>query len=111
MLIYKQSKSRQYNDKLFEQGCYVLIADEVREGMIIALTKCRYFYVDFIDKEFVSEAIGNLYADDDFDIAPEHTKITFIDEAGNEITDIPGYAPVIAWYRVRGNHIPDNEYL
>lgn len=109
MLKYKKDgKSYQYYEGLFESGYDVLIADGVRVDMFIALTKCRYFYVEDIDKEFISDEVGDLYPYDalDSEILPEHTKLTFYDEAGNAIVEIPGNAPVIAWKRVKGSHLP-----
>lgn len=98
-----------YNKNLFEQGNNVIIADEVEEGMIICLSKCRYFYVNDIDKEFINDDVSDLYckncdSDNGDSCPPEHTVITFIDELLNEITNIPGTATVIAYKGIKGKH-------
>ena len=94
-----------FNKNLFEEGNNVLIADEVKQGMIICLSANRYFYVDDIDKEFIDEEASKLYGDFD-DVKPEHSKITFIDEDLEKITDIPGTAFVIAYGRIDGKYSP-----
>jgi len=92
-----------FNKKLFEEGYHVIIADEVKDGMIIALSECRYFYVDDIDKFFINDEVSKIYGDNDT-VKPEHSKITFYNEIDEEITDIPGTAHVIAYGRIKGNH-------
>lgn len=73
-----------------------ILANDVQVGMKIKLThsseqrykyfNARYFYVDDIDKEFISEEVSDLYDDDvlEEDIKPEHTKLTFYNEPDND---------------------------
>lgn len=93
-----------FNKRLFEKGCKVLIANEVEEDMIIALSNNRYFYVCSIDKHFINNKVANLYHEDDEDIKPEHTMLDFFNENDSEILSIPGTAEVIAYKRIMGNH-------
>lgn len=93
-----------YREKLFLKGNNVLIADEVKEGMIICLSNGGYFYVDDIVKEFISDEVAELYDDDAENIAPEHTVIMFIGDGFEEISEIPATAHVIAFSRIEGKH-------
>ena len=98
-----------FNKNLFCKGYNVIIANEVKVGMIICLSKNRYFYVDDFDEEYINEEVSKLYDDCD-EVAPEHIKITFYNEDDEEITDIPGTAHVIAYDRIDGNHNKNLDY-
>jgi len=94
-----------FREGLFVHGHNVLIADEVDYGMILCLSKNRYFYVAMLEKEFINDEVAKLYQDDEV-VPPQHTSITFYDEDDNEITNVPGTALVIAFTRIDGTHNP-----
>lgn len=94
---------QKYKKGMFEKGKETLIADEVEIGMIIALSKNKYFYIDDIEKFFINDKVGKLYGDND-PVKPEHTKITFYDEDDNSIIEIPGTECCISFKRVDGKH-------
>ncbi len=94
-----------YNKKTFCDGNNVLLANEIQQGMILALANKKYFYVDDIDSFFISDEVADLYPDDsDNEILPEHSKYTFTNENFEEITDIPFDAKIIAFKRIEGTH-------
>lgn len=97
-------KTIQYKKGLFEHGNNVFIANEVVPGMIIALKNNKYFYVDDVDSEFINDEVAELYTDDDTDILPEHTTITFYDEDENEIRGVLGTELCICFVRGDGKH-------
>lgn len=93
-----------YNKTLFLKEKGLFKADEVQIGFIIALANGEFFHVDDIDKFFINDKVSKLYKDDDFNVLPEHTKITFYDEIGNVISDVPGEALCICYGRENGKH-------
>lgn len=97
---------KQYKAGLFESGLKTIIADKVENGMIIALSNNKYFYVDDMDKEFINDEVADLYADDvkESDIKHEHTTITFYDEDGNSIYGVLGTEKCIAFTRIDGDY-------
>lgn len=104
---------KKFKKSTFEQGHNTILAINVEPGMILALTKNKYFYVDDLEPEFASNEIAKLYEDisDEACIElsinhPEHTVLTFYDEDENEITNIPGDAKVIAFQRIDGPEQP-----
>ena len=66
-------------------------AHEIQIGSLLLLNNNRYFEVDDIRHEFISNEIAALYPDDvkDEDINPKHYTITFVDGFFNTITKVP----------------------
>ena len=93
-----------YNKNLFEQAFNVLIADELETGMIICLSKNRYFYIEDLEKEFINDDVADLYPEYNKNVLPEHTKITLYDERENFISHIPGNIYVNAFKKIVGTH-------
>jgi len=92
-----------WNKNLFTEGNNTILANDVECGMIISLTKNRYFYVDDMECFFINDDVSNIYNDGDEEIKPEHVILTFYNENEKEIYSIPGDAKVIAFERITGN--------
>jgi hypothetical protein len=81
MTIYEHN----YNVKNFtkhEFVCLKLKSREVKEGDKILMSNGKLFDVDYIEKEYISDEVGDLYdyTVKEEDIKIEHTKYQFIDE-------------------------------
>lgn len=91
-----------YRKELFESGFNTIIASEVQIGMIICLSRNRYFYVDDIGLFFKNGKVAKLYGDSD-EVALEHYTITFYSEDFDSISNIPPTTYVIAFKRIDGD--------
>ena len=82
MTIYEHN----YDEKKFSKEkfvCLRLKSMDVDEGDKILMSNGKLFYVDYIEKEYISDEVGDLYPDtvtDEEIIKPEHIKYQFIDE-------------------------------
>ena len=81
MTIYEHN----YDEKKFSKQSFVCLrlkAREVKEHDKILMSNEKIFDVDYIEKEYISDEVGDLYDDTvtDEEIKPEHTKYQFINE-------------------------------
>jgi hypothetical protein len=89
----RQGKEIKFKNGLFttlDMGTLVP-AHEIQIGTLLLYSNNRYFEVDDIVREFISDEVAALYPHDvkDEDINPEHYTITFVDGFMNTITKVP----------------------
>jgi len=105
---------KKYKSKHFQQSDRMVLASEIQEGMLLARKNYgEFFEVDEIEKEFINEEVSKLYSDEDLEIKPEHSLLTFYDERGNGIFGILGTDSFVCFSRVYGEVSPleENEAL
>jgi hypothetical protein len=105
---------KKYKSKHFQQSDRMVLASEIQEGMLLARKNYgEFFEVDEIEKEFINEEVSKLYSDEDLEIKPEHSLLTFYDERGNGIFGILGTDSFVCFSRVYGEDSPleENEAL
>lgn len=86
--------------KFCDAGSTNCVANDLEPNSIVALSNCKYFYVDDVDKEFINDKVADSYGDYD-DVLAKHTKITIYDELDNSISDIPGDTPCLIYVAKR----------